>query len=229
MDFKDIDQAPYSAPTQIPDQAVQARENIEKIARSFINEGNRDYTQDVCSALKNVGLELLDALNALPYLTASVEVGELEWAGSARSPQAITILGTYKTGQFAEKTRLYHLGGSSYQWYDTLEQAKAAAQVDFERRILSQIVTKPVDLWQDIATAPKDGTNVDLWSAEFGRQSDCYWGKPEHHCGEAGQYCDSEWHGDPKTWICSATNHTTFDDITHWMPLPATPTSKGGE
>ncbi|MDM8346232.1 hypothetical protein P8H26_12610 [Pseudochrobactrum sp. sp1633] len=58
----------------IPDEAVQAREKIEKIAKYFINEGSRDYTQEICYALKNVGLELLDALNDIPHLSAPCAV-----------------------------------------------------------------------------------------------------------------------------------------------------------
>lgn len=77
--------------------------------------------------------------------------------------------------------------------------------------------------WLSIESAPKDGTVIDLWSAEFGRQPDCFWGKREHHCGEDGQYCDSDWHSEPDAWIDSAQNSDTFDDVTHWRPLPAPP------
>ncbi|TCQ80007.1 hypothetical protein EDF68_10352 [Ochrobactrum sp. BH3] len=88
--------------------------------------------------------------------------------------------------------------------------------------------SQPVaDGWLPIETAPKDGTVIDLWSSEFGRQPDCFWGKREHHCGEAGQYCDSDWHSEPDAWIDSAQNTQTFDDITHWRPLPASPEVSG--
>lgn len=84
--------------------------------------------------------------------------------------------------------------------------------------------SQPVaDGWLPIETAPKDGTVIDLWSNEFGRQPDCFWGKREHHCGEDGQYCDSDWHSEPEAWVDSAQNNQTFDDITHWRPLPASP------
>lgn len=78
--------------------------------------------------------------------------------------------------------------------------------------------------WKPIETVPKDGTVIDLWHEEFGRQPDCYWGAPHHECGEAGQYCDSEWHGAPDGWVDSTLNQSTFDDgFTHWMPKPAGP------
>lgn len=81
-----------------------------------------------------------------------------------------------------------------------------------------------VSEWQPIETAPKDGTVIDLWHEEFDRQADMYWGKPEHCCGEYGQYCDSDWHSEPEGWVCSAVNQAIFaDGYTHWMPLPAPP------
>ncbi|MRN68005.1 hypothetical protein [Brucella sp. 10RB9213] len=85
------------------------------------------------------------------------------------------------------------------------------------------------DGWLPIESAPKDGTVIDLWSAEFGRQPDCYWGKRSHCCGEDGQHCDSDWHSEPETWIDSAQNTETFDDIKYWRPLPPAPASEGGE
>jgi len=76
--------------------------------------------------------------------------------------------------------------------------------------------------WQDISTAPRDGTRIDLWG-KFGRATDCYWGKPYHCCGEAGRHCDSEWHGMAHGWVCGTFNHTLEEDFTHWMSLPAPP------
>lgn len=78
--------------------------------------------------------------------------------------------------------------------------------------------------WQPIETAPRDGTVIDLWHDELGRTPDCKWGLPEHCCGEAGQYCDSEWHSLKEDWV-STTFNEMLDDLayTHWMPLPAPP------
>lgn len=78
--------------------------------------------------------------------------------------------------------------------------------------------------WQDIASAPKNGTVIDLWDADVGRLADCRWGHPEHSCGEAGQYCDSDWHGERESWVDITFNARLSDcDLTHWMPLPEAP------
>lgn len=76
--------------------------------------------------------------------------------------------------------------------------------------------------WQPIETAPKDGSIIDLL-CEDGRWADCYWGAPEHCCGEAGQYCDSEWHGAPDGWVWSTMNEflPSEEPPTHWMPVPS--------
>lgn len=85
--------------------------------------------------------------------------------------------------------------------------------------------------WFGISCAPKDGTVIDLWHEEWGRQPDCYWGKPHHCCGEAGSYCDSDWHGAPEGWVDSTFNtfvdDFTFDHFTHWRPQPLPPAAEG--
>lgn len=77
--------------------------------------------------------------------------------------------------------------------------------------------------WQPIETAPKDGTVVDLWSEEFGRQPGCYFGLPSHECGEYGRYCDSDWHNLTPGWVSDMNEPIWWDDTTHWMPLPEPP------
>lgn len=69
--------------------------------------------------------------------------------------------------------------------------------------------------WRDIATAPKDGTHVDIWAKcwlpafdkfEHRRFADCWWMK------------DGEF-GSKAHWVDLDTNwHPT-----HWMPLPDPP------
>ena len=82
-------------------------------------------------------------------------------------------------------------------------------------------------VWQPIETAPKDGTFMDLWiGGEFPRREpDCYWGLPDHCCGEMGSLCDSDWHGLDKGWVGSYNMPISdFDGgPTHWMPLPPPP------
>lgn len=57
--------------------------------------------------------------------------------------------------------------------------------------------------WQPIETAPKDGTSI-LLADNYGGMQICWW--------------DSyDWRHDLDD-VCS-----TFDDPTHWMPLPPSP------
>ncbi|WP_075654667.1 hypothetical protein [Pseudochrobactrum sp. B5] len=138
----------------IPDEAVQAREKIEKIAKYFINEGSRDYTQEICYALKNVGLELLDALNDIPHLSApcAVEVKQLEWHNKLQRGEREGFIcstgGILSYSIMLSRFRVYGIEGEhdGAAEFKTLDEAKAAAQADFERHILSCVVTKPVDV-----------------------------------------------------------------------------------
>ena len=69
-----------------------------------------------------------------------------------------------------------------------------------------------------IETAPKDGTVIDLWSDEYGRLTDCYWGAPmAYEGGETG-------------WVHAHSNEwaESPDEFTHWRPLPLPPV-KGGQ
>lgn len=81
--------------------------------------------------------------------------------------------------------------------------------------------------WQPIGTVPKDGTRVDLWiGGELPRREPgASFGKGEHSCGEAGQYCDSDWHSMEPIWIDDYTGYPIHDSekATHWMPLPEPP------
>ena len=59
--------------------------------------------------------------------------------------------------------------------------------------------------WRDIATAPRDGTRVDLW-ADGHRFTDCLWGEwPDRSC-----------------W-CSLVGIGVPAYPTHWMPIPGAP------
>ena len=78
--------------------------------------------------------------------------------------------------------------------------------------------------WQPIETAPKDGTVIDLWHEEFGREADCYWGLPHHCCGEMGSLCDSDWHSLEPGWVGTCNEiMSPANAYTHWMPLPPAP------
>lgn len=83
--------------------------------------------------------------------------------------------------------------------------------------------------WQPIESAPKDGTVVDLWlgnDEDPHRRTDCYWGRPYHSCGEAGQYCDS-CPPDHDMW-CDPMTGGYEEELqpTHWMHPAASPYGK---
>jgi len=70
------------------------------------------------------------------------------------------------------------------------------------------------DQWQPIETAPKDGSQIDLWcegklSSE--RRPFCYWGELSDLSGKEGE----GWMG----------VYRPYEDFTptHWMPLPEPP------
>jgi len=66
--------------------------------------------------------------------------------------------------------------------------------------------------WQDISTAPKDGTKIDLWfkweASSPGRKSNCWW--------EEGEWRDEFCHGFHESGT-----------PTHWIPLPEPPQEQG--
>lgn len=77
--------------------------------------------------------------------------------------------------------------------------------------------------WQPIATAPKDGTWVDLWitsphSPEGWRATNCVWIDVDDPRFEYVGWASSDDHRTPKGFL---TNPMVI--ATHWMPLPEPP------
>lgn len=69
--------------------------------------------------------------------------------------------------------------------------------------------------WRDIATAPRDGTLVDLSDGES-RYPDCYWGDPwddPEECCWRQRYAEA------------SGSSFRLDDVTptHWLPIPPMP------
>jgi hypothetical protein len=69
--------------------------------------------------------------------------------------------------------------------------------------------------WQPIETAPKDGTEIDLWvkapptqlsGGSYGRVPDCW-------------FAFDEW----RTWDVFEGETVTVNNVTHWMPRPEPP------
>lgn len=94
----------------------------------------------------------------------------------------------------------------------------------YSRTVLALIAriraSEPV--WQDIATAPRDGTRIDVWCkrswlppAEYERKTNIYWCKTHKLWRTDGQLHFVESTFDPKS-----TYHLV---PTHWMPLPSPP------
>jgi len=71
-----------------------------------------------------------------------------------------------------------------------------------------------VNGWRPIETAPKDGSSILLWDGW--RMQVCAWD------------FDDLYDREPKHWVYGEAQgeynvRETFDDATHWMPLPAPP------
>lgn len=98
--------------------------------------------------------------------------------------------------------------------FDTLEAAKAAAQYDYERRVLACL--EPEQGWRDISSAPRDGTEIlvyfplDGLNKHWARRVPVVWtGSEWAHTGRSGGYSHAY-------------------QPTHWQPLPPPPTAEGG-
>lgn len=158
MNLSDTDQAPYSAPAPqtatVSDEAVQAALDEYYPAFTPSESAHDDMRRALTAALPHL------ALSAAP---CSVEVEELEWEYIGKDGlehRVKTSIGTYSChiDEDSAAGRMFcylHLtedgdctkyGEGIYSGYDDYENILAAAQADFERRILSQIVTKPVDV-----------------------------------------------------------------------------------
>lgn len=75
--------------------------------------------------------------------------------------------------------------------------------------------------WKTIDSAPKDGTEIDLWivtskewrpEGESRRVTDCCWAS----VGDKQGWCDFA----DGCWDFVESNHHT---VTHWMPIPEPP------
>lgn len=75
--------------------------------------------------------------------------------------------------------------------------------------------------WQPIETAPKDGTRIDVWVRGGYRLPDVAWSSSLSGWGR------KERRGRGKNSF-TVNIVRTGDDTTHWMPLPAPPTSSTG-
>jgi hypothetical protein len=76
--------------------------------------------------------------------------------------------------------------------------------------------------WQEIETAPKDGTHIDIWASGF-RYTNAWW----HEKGKSGLEDDAP-PAFASGWYVPDERGGSFpdnvDDPTHWMPIPDPPT-----
>ncbi|MGN6537590.1 MAG: hypothetical protein ACTHKQ_17910 [Mesorhizobium sp.] len=88
------------------------------------------------------------------------------WTASTGDIIADSLIGRYRLGKVAanENYRLETPDGlmekPSPDYYWPKAEAKAAAQADYERRILSAIAHPVQPGWRDVESAPKDGTSI---------------------------------------------------------------------
>lgn len=155
--------------------------------------------------------ELLDAVRDAARQDTSAERAEGATAGEVKDEFASMLW------RWFEK-RDYPFSGEERS--DGLTADDFAAMLDDHEAAVGK------EGWRAMESAPKDGTVIDVWRPEGGRDT-VYWGLPPHECGEMGQYCDSDWHRiRAPGWVCSTfgeflgRKHAPF---THWMPLPAAP------
>ncbi|MCP1239882.1 hypothetical protein NKW44_09260 [Acetobacter lovaniensis] len=94
------------------------------------------------------------------------------------------------------------------------------------REILAALAAADAAAWRPIASAPKDGSYVDLWvinsDGEGQRITDAYFGPIPHTCGEYGQFCDS-CPEEGNFWVDGIFGHEINGEITQWQPLPNPP------
>jgi hypothetical protein len=60
--------------------------------------------------------------------------------------------------------------------------------------------------WQPISTAPKDGTEIDVWDSYSNSRN-----------------CDVSYDAKHNLWFSREGPSSDHEDVTHWMPLPPPP------
>jgi hypothetical protein len=96
--------------------------------------------------------------------------------------------------------------------FDTPWLAEAARELIGKYPLLPRPEVVPPG-WQPIATAPRDGTLIDLWGDNHGLQS---------------RWAECVWDKESDAWIWPQDSEFEMADVTftHWMPLPKGPDEK---
>ena len=117
-----------------------------------------------------------------------VKAKPLKWVESPRHGKRVHAAMDYETIEHypsgaAQYCVLYRgLPRGFANDYPTLEAAKAAAQADYEKRVLACLEDTPTDPWQPIETAPKDGYFFEAWHVI-------------HKCWVSVKFLDTPWNG----------------------------------
>jgi len=170
-----------------------------------------------------------------------IAVKPLVWSEAEHCPEgreyhSLTLVGAYYIGFGSTKgKRCVEYNGNALAdengviWFDYLKDAKAAAQADYERRILSALTpgnTDPIAEWQSMDSAPKDGRKFDVWCVN-----------PENPDGQGVRLTDVQMRGDKSgfgfvihlpnkgvawQYLDAREPDSVFPawTPTHWMPLP---------
>ncbi|WP_312814389.1 hypothetical protein [Brevundimonas sp.] len=122
------------------------------------------------------------------------------------------------------------VGVMSLQDYAALDAVPRNLSAMLAAAPKAEPVSDPYKLgWQPIEDAPQDGTVIDVWREDGGRDT-VFWGFPHHDCGEMGRYCDSDWHSIRAAgWVCNTFNELigrSHNPFTHWKPMDGAPNAQ---
>jgi hypothetical protein len=115
----------------------------------------------------------------------------------------------------------------------TRQEVKARNEVFIAKAIrdagwIHRSELEPVpDQWQPIETAPKDGTNIDIWIGRE-RRTDVRWRMSQDSPNRVW-WCELAFDDWKDRWIWSNLAQEFSVSPTHWMPMPSPPTEELGE
>lgn len=91
--------------------------------------------------------------------TGAVRVKALEWVAIEEGQRAITVCGMYAISPKGTKLTLTGIPGNNFGKFTNIEEAKAAAQADYEQRISSALEPTPIK-----ETAEREHIATDVYS-----------------------------------------------------------------
>lgn len=196
--------------TQDPDAAGTALEAWVTACNAY--EPMKEALEKVMVGGNHLGLII--GADHPPY-TASHEEARTHYADAIWTYEAWCCWKTIMEARPALSTLpvndRHHSGSDSYQ-------ADASAPALSEKFNLA-------GEWLPIASAPKDGTKIDLlYPYPRGRTINCYWGETDLHCGPLWVKRNPTWGASgllpEREWSTSCFPNM---EPTHWMPAPALP------